>query len=133
MVIAAVVVLFVGFILIICYPINKRKNARCTEQTQGMLIDILRRRNSKGNLKSMHVYSYNVDGVAYQLRTLDYSPQAHRIGDECTIWYNPTKPKDAQAFRGSDKYLKILLLIGIGLFLLGILLLFLSLVLTYSS
>ena len=120
MLIAGVVLFFIGIVLIICYPINKRKNARCTEQTQGMLSDIRRRYNSKGSLKSMHIYSYQVNGVKYRLETLDYSPQVRRIGDPCTIWYNPSKPKDAQAYRGSDKYLKTLLLIGVGLTLLGI-------------
>lgn len=122
MLIVAIVVLFVGVIFVICYPYNKRKNARCTAQTQGMLLDVQRRFNSKGSLKSAHVYSYQVDGVDYQLKTLDYSPEVHAIGDSCTIWYNPDKPQDAQAYRGSDEYLKTLLIIGIALIVLGILL-----------
>ena len=131
MAIAGFVTLFVGLVLIICYPINKKKNARCAAQTQGTLSDIRRRYGTGGNLKNMHVYTYHVDGIEYQLRTLDHSPEAHRIGDVCTIWYNPAKPKDAQAFRGSDKYLKILLLVGVALLLLGILLFCLAFVLEF--
>ena len=122
MALAGFVVLFIGVVIVICYPINKRKNARCTAQTKGTLWDIQRRYNSKGSLKSAHVYSYDVDGVEYRLRTLDYSPEASRVGDSCTIWYNPAKPQDAQAYRGSDRYLKTLLIIGIVLSLAGILL-----------
>lgn len=122
MLIAGFVVFFIGFVLIICYPINKRKNARCTAQTQGVFVGVRGRYNSKGRLKDMHIYSYQVDGVEYHLKTLDHNLQVRKVGDHCTIWYNPAKPEDAQAFRGSDKYLKILLIIGIVMFLLGILL-----------
>ena len=128
MTIAGFVLFFIGFILIICYPVNKKKNARCSAQTQGKLSEIRRRHNSSGSLKDMHVYSYQVDGIEYQLRTLDHSLQVNEVGDPCTIWYNPAKPKDAQAFRGSDQYLKILLFIGIALLLLGIFLICISFV-----
>ena len=117
-----IVVLFVGVILVICYPINKSKNNRCTAETQGVLEDIQARFNSKGVQKPMHIYSYEVDGVRYELKTLDYSPQVAYVGDSCTIWFNPDKPEDAQAYRGSDKYLKTLLYIGLALIPLGILL-----------
>ena len=73
-------------------------------------------------------YSYQVNGIEYRLKTLDHSLQVSGIGDSCTIWYNPAKPKDAQAFRGSDKYLRILLIIGIVFTLLGIVLFILGLV-----
>ena len=122
MLIAGFMVFVVGIVLIICYPINKRKNARCTAKTQGTLIDIRRRFNSKGRLKDLHVYSYQVEGLEYRLETLDYSLEVHRVGDSCAIWYNPSRPEDAQAFRGSDKYLRILLIIGIVMVLLGIIL-----------
>lgn len=122
MLIVGFMVFAIGIILIICYPINKRKNNRCSAQTQGVLEDIRRRYNSEGRTKDMHVYSYRVDGIVYELKTLDHSLQVSRVGDTCTIWYNPKKPQDAQAFRGSDKYLKSILFVGIGLVLLGILL-----------
>lgn len=127
MMIVGFVLFFVGFIFVIAYPINKRKNARCSAETQGMLYEIRKRYNSEGDLKDMHIYSYNVDGIEYRLETIDHSLQVHNIGDTCTIWYNPNKPKDAQAFRGSDNYLKTLLYAGIAMLLLGILLFFLSL------
>ncbi len=126
MLIAGIVVLFIGFIFIISYPINRKKNTRCTMETQGTLVDIRGRFNSKGRLKSMHVYSYQVDGEEYQLETLDYSPDAENVGDVCTIWYNPDRPEDAQAFRGSNKYLKTLLIIGLVLEVLGIVLSFIG-------
>ena len=128
MTITGIVVLFIGFTLIISYPINRKKNARCTQQTQGVLEEVRRRYNSKGSLKSMHVYSYQVAGVDYQLATLDYSPEAKRPGDQCTIWYNPAKPQDAQAYRASDKYLKLLLVIGIALLVVGIVIIFVGLI-----
>ena len=122
MIIAGFMVFVIGVIFIISYPINRKKNARCSEQTQGTLSAIRERNNSKGSLKDMHVYSYSVDGTEYQLKTLDHSQEVDRVGDSCTIWYNPANPQDAQAFHGSDKYLKALLLIGIVLALLGIIL-----------
>jgi hypothetical protein len=133
MLIAAFVVFVVGLILIICYPINKSKNKRCSEQTEGILMNILHHSSDEGVPKSMHIYSYRVDGVEYQLRTLDHSPDAHQIGDHCTIWYNPRKPKDAQAFRGSDKYLKTILYVGLGLVLLGIVLTFVGFALAFGA
>lgn len=126
MIIAGIVVLFIGFIFIIAYPINKKKNTRCTAETQGTLADIRERFDSEGSLKSMHVYSYLVDGEEYQLETLDHSLEAEKVGDVCTIWYNPDKPEDAQAFRGSTKYLKNLLKIGLVLEVLGIVLSFIG-------
>lgn len=111
---------FIGFIFIICYPINKRKNSHCTEQTQGTLEEIRARYNSDGPIKDMHVYSYFVDGTEYRLETLDHNLDVKEVGDKCTIWYNPAKPKEAQAFHGSDSYLKTLLIIGIVALLLGI-------------
>ena len=128
MAIAGIVALFVGFILVICYPINKKKNSRCTAQTQGFLSDVQARFNSNGSQKSMHVYTYQVNGIEYQLKTLDYSPEAERVGDACTIWYNPEKPEDAQAYRASDGYLKVLLYVGLALIPLGIVLIIIGLV-----
>ena len=120
--IAGFMVFAVGIILMICYPYNKKKNARCSMQTQGVLREIRRRYDSDGPKKSMHVYSYIVGGVEYQLKTTDHSMQVNEVGDVCDIWYNPAKPQDAQAFRGSDKYLKGILIAGIVLTLLGIVL-----------
>jgi len=119
---AGVMLFFIGIIIMICYPINKKKNTRCTAQTQGILTNIRRRVSTKGPRKSIHVYSYQVDGTEYHLETVEHSPEVSDVGDACTIWYNPRKPKDAQAYRPSDKYLKILLYVGLGLFLLGIIL-----------
>ncbi len=133
MLIAAFVVFVVGLILIICYPINKSKNRRCSAQTEGILVNILQKLNDDGVHQSKHVYSYRVNGVEYQLKTLDHSPEAHQIGDHCTIWYNPAKPKDAQAFRGSDKYLKTILYVGLGLVLLGIVLTFVGFALAFGA
>ncbi|MBE6003803.1 MAG: DUF3592 domain-containing protein [Lachnospiraceae bacterium] len=120
MLIAGFVIFFIGIIFIISYPINMNKNSRCTAQTQGTLTDIRGRFNSQGSTKDLHVYTYFVNGIEYRLETLDYSLQDTNIGDICTIWYNPLKPEDAQAFHGSNSYLKTLLLIGIVLFFLGI-------------
>ena len=119
MLIIGFMVFVVGWILIICYPFNKRKNARCSAQTQGELVKILRRRSSDGPSKDAHIYAYQVDGVEYHLKTVEHSLEVKQVGDACPVWYNPAKPKDAQAFRPSDKYLKVILRVGLGLVLLG--------------
>lgn len=120
MIIAGFSLFVIGLIFIIAYPINKKKNARCTAHVQGVLSDIRARYDSDGRLKDRHVYSYQVNGTEYRLETIEHSLEANNIGDSCTIWYNPKKPEDAQAFQGSDKYLKTLLTIGLLLVLAGL-------------
>lgn len=102
-----------GLILVIVAPIGKRKNKRCSAQTQGTLINI-------GDIDSggVSVYSYSVDGVEYKLKSRAYNPNAGNVGESCTIWYNPKKPKDALEYRcKSNKLFNILLIIGIVLLL----------------
>ena len=119
--------LILGFILIIVAPINRKKNARCSAQTQGMLSDIRKRYNSDGSLPDMYVYTYSVAGIEYQIKSTVRSVGANEVGDNCTIWYNPKKPNDAQPFHyESSKVYRILLLVGIALVLLGIVLSLLS-------
>ena len=122
------VLFFIGIILVICYPYNKKKNARCSAQTQGVLSGIRPRFNSEGSLKDAHIYTYYVDGVQYQLETVDYSLNDSTVGNSYPIWYNPAKPEDAQAFHGSDKYLKNMLIIGLVLLLVGIVVTFIGLI-----
>ena len=112
-----------GLVFVIVAPINKRKNARCSERTQGILTDILERENSDGSLPDMYVYTYYVDGIAYQTKSTILSKEANHPGEPCTIWYNPKKPKDAQPFHyDSAKIYRIILIIGIVTFLLGLVL-----------
>ena len=112
-----------GLIIMIVAPINRRKNKRCSAQTQGTLLKILKRRNSNGPISDMYVYSYYVDGIEYKLKSTVRSPETHEAGDTGTIWYNPKKPKDAQTFRySSDRVYKILFFIGIAMLLVGIIL-----------
>ena len=85
-----------GVVFVIVAPINKKKNARCSTQAHGMLMDILKRENSDEPLPDIYVYSYSVDGIEYQLKSTVYNKQVNAVGDHCTIWYNPKKPKDAQ-------------------------------------
>jgi len=85
-----------GIVFVIVAPINRRKNTRCSVQTQGMLINVLKRANSKGSLPSMYVYSYCVNGIEYQIKSTIRSSQIKAVGDECIIWYNPKKPKELQ-------------------------------------
>ncbi|MBP3893463.1 MAG: hypothetical protein J6D34_05400 [Atopobiaceae bacterium] len=47
-----------GIIFLISYPISKRKNNRCSAQTEGMLSDSYRTRNSNGDIKRTYVYTY---------------------------------------------------------------------------
>lgn len=108
--IAGFALFVIGVIFIIVSPINKKKNARCSMQTKGILMKILEREDSDGPLPSMYVYSYYVDGIEYQLKSTAYNPQVDKVGDHCTIWYNPAKPKGAQGmpaarFTGNPKEL----------------------------
>ena len=110
-----------GIILIIVAPINMRKNRRCSAQTQGILVKKEPRFNSDGPLPDMHVYSYSVNGIEYRLKSTAINTQANNVGDQCTIWYNPANPKEAQEFRyNSNKVYVILLICGIMLLLLGV-------------
>lgn len=112
-----------GLIFVIVAPINKRKNTRCSAQTQGTMSDIIHRRNSDGPLPSMYVYSYTVNGTEYHTKSTIRSSEADEVGDQCTIWYDPKKPKNAQPFHyGSTKIYNIILVVGIVMILLGIVL-----------
>lgn len=123
MAIAGFVLFSIGLIFIIVAPINKRKNQRCSAKTQGMLIENRARYDSDGPLPDMHVYSYYVNGIEYQLKSTAVNKQVNHVGDQCTIWYNPAKPKEAQEFHyDSGKVYKIILIVGIALVLLGIVL-----------
>ena len=114
-------VFVLGIIFVIVAPINKKKNSRCSAQTQGTLMKILERENSDGPVSSMYVYSYSVDGIEYQTKSTILNSEANSVGDHCTIWYNPKKPKEAQPFHyDSVRIYNILLLIGIVMLPLGI-------------
>lgn len=103
-----------GVILVIVAPIGKKKNKRCSAQTEGTLIDIRERYNSDGRLPSMQIYSYSVDGIEYQLKSTAINPNANKVGDRCPIWYDPAKPKDALEYKyNTNKLFNILLVIGI--------------------
>lgn len=103
-----------GIILVIVAPIGKRKNNRCSVQTQGVLRKITERYGSDGSLPSMKLYSYYVDGVEYQLKSTAVNPHASKVGDQCPIWYDPKKPSVAVEHRyASNKLFNILLVIGI--------------------
>lgn len=113
----------IGLILIIVAPINKRKNQRCSAQTQGTLVNIIEREDSDGPLPDMYVYSYSVNGITYQIKSTVVNKNVSKIGDLCPIWYDPAKPKVAQEYRyDSNKVFTILLVIGIVLIFAGIVL-----------
>lgn len=113
----------IGVILVIVAPIGKKKNNRCSAQTQGTLVELRARYNSDGRLPSMHVYSYFVNGVEYRLKSTAINPNAANVGDTCPIWYDPKNPKDALEYRyTSNKLFNILLIVGIVLILASIVL-----------
>lgn len=121
MAIAGFALFVMGIIFMIVAPINRRKNARCSAQTQGTLREVWERENSEGSAGHTYVYSYQVNGIEYQMKSVNRSPQANKVGDPCTIWYNPAKPKDAQPFHyDSGKVYTIILILGIVMLLLGI-------------
>ena len=107
-----------GLILVIVAPIGKHKNKRCSAQTQGVLVRLQSRRNSKGVLSTMKYYTYTVDGIEYQFKSTAINPHANRVGDQCPIWYNPKKPQIALEHRyGSNKLFNILIIVGIVMLL----------------
>jgi len=123
MLIAGFSFLVLGITFLICYPINKRKNSRCSAQAQGVLRNIHQRFTSRGPAGYKYVYSYFVDGVEYQITSPNLSPEANVVGDLCTIWYNPAKPKDAQPFHySSNNPYTIVLILGIAMVVLGLVL-----------
>ncbi len=112
-----------GIVLVIVAPIGKRKNKRCSAQTQGVLRKISGQYGSNGARPTMKYYSYTVDGVEYQLKSTAINPHASNVGDQCPIWYDPKKPSVALEHRyGSNKLFHILLLVGILMLLSPILL-----------
>ena len=112
-----------GIIFIIAAPISKKRNSRCSVQARGTWTDARETENSQGSTGNVYIYSYYVNGVEYQLRSTTPSEQAKNLGDACTIWYNPAKPKQAQVFHyDSAKPFRIILIIGIVMLLAGLLL-----------
>lgn len=129
MLIAGFSLIVLGDILIISYFINKNKNKRCSEETQGRLVDIVEREDSDGPIPSMYVYSYRVNGAEYQLKSTAVNKQVDRVGDSCTIWYNPAKPKEAQEFHyESNKIYNFILISGIVMALSGMAILCIGLI-----
>ncbi len=127
MAIAGFALFVLGVILIVVSSINRKKNSRCSAQTQGTLMKVS---EGDGSNPNAYVYSYSVNGSEYQVRSTIQSKEANNIGDSCTIWYNPSKPKDAQPFHyESDKVYKIILIIGIVMLISGICLPFIGLTL----
>ena len=118
---AGLFLFLLGIIFVIVAPINKRKNTRCSAEAQGMLCDIHRSVNSKGSRTTKYIYSYFVDGTEYQIKSTILSKEAHNIGENCTIWYDPKKPGKAQPFHyASAKVYNIIILIGVAMILLGL-------------
>lgn len=112
-----------GIVFIISGPVSKRANARRSAQTEGVLRSV---RDNDENIT--YVYSYCVDDTAYKLVTSYSAPGVNKAGDTCTIWYNPKKPKDAQAYHSdSNKIYRIFLILGIVLVFVGIVLFFIGL------
>lgn len=107
-----------GLILVIVAPIGKRKNNRCSKQTEGTLIDVRERYDSNGRLPSLNIYSYTVNGTVYQLHSTAINPNAGKVGDRCPIWYDPKNPKNVLEYRyNNNKLFNILLIVGIVLLL----------------
>jgi uncharacterized membrane protein len=118
--IAGFALFVLGIVFVIVAPINKKKNSRCSMETQGILKEIFETGSADGGGGHAYIYSYSVDGKEYQIKSTIHSSQADNVGDNCTIWYNPKNPKEAQPFHyGSLKIYNIILVIGIIMVLLG--------------
>jgi hypothetical protein len=120
MAVAGFALFVLGLIFVIVAPINKKKNTRCSQETQGVLTDIRKRYSSGRANGHTYFYSYRVDGIEYRIKSTVLSSDADGAGSGCTIWYNPRKPKQAQPFHyDSLKIYDILLIIGIVTVLAG--------------
>lgn len=109
-----------GIILIMTYFINKiRTNVVVSRHPEGSWI--LWREDSEGPIPSMYVYSYIVNGMEYQLKSTAVNKQVNNVGDNCTIWYNPVKPQEAQEFHyESNRIYNFVLISGILMSLSGV-------------
>ena len=124
--IAGFALFIAGVIALILYPTLKGKNKRCSAEAEATLREIKINSNDDSGTGYVYIYSYNVNGTEYQLKVYNRIPQTNEIGDTGTIRYNPAKPKEAQAFPASQKLLKIILIAGIVMLLLGIILPFIG-------
>ena len=59
MLLAGFILFSIGVILLICYPISKSKNKRCSAQTEGMLMGIVERRFRRTSAESALIYINN--------------------------------------------------------------------------
>ncbi len=117
---AGFAIFILGIIFVIVAPINKRKNKRCSAQTQGVLTGSYRRGSSRDSAGRTYVYSYSVDGIEYQIKSPNISSEVGKVGDSCTIWYNPANPKQAQPFHyDSLKIYNIILILGFVMIVAG--------------
>lgn len=116
-----------GIMLIIIYLAVMHRHKRCSAQTQGTLTKI-RNNISREVSRDEYFYSFSVDGIEYHFKTFDRSPQTNNVGDKCTIWYDPKKPKVALAHHyDSYKAFKLLILGGVVMILLALIIPFVSL------
>ncbi len=121
--IAGFSLLVIGLLFMVGCANGRKKNARCSAQTESVLTKVFDTENAAGSTGRAYLYSYTVGGVAFQLRTGVRSPQTKDAGDSCSVWYNPAKPKDAQVFHyESEKQFRLFLIIGTVLILPGIVL-----------
>jgi hypothetical protein len=119
------VIAIFGICLLIAGLHLKGKNKRCSAQVQGTLTEIrkIRKRNSYSE-SNRYYYSYSVDGQDFTLWADEgsSSTEAREVGDAYTIWYNPSKPKDALAYHyDNNKFLNVCTVIGIVLIIGGFL------------
>ena len=135
MLIVGIVVLFVGIVLLICGPIGKKKNDRCSAEAQGVLRKIYETSDSDGITGHGYIFSYYVGDVEYTLNSTTASKEADRVGDACTIWYNPEKPQEAQCFHygDSDKTFVIIRRVGLAALPLGLVLTFVGCAQQFAS
>ena len=124
MAVAGFTLFVLGIMFLFLYRYIRKKQTRCSAQTQGILREIRANTSDESSIPEYEYhYYYYVDGIEYRLKTFDRSPETETVGDTCTIWYNPAKPKQALAhYYESLKYFKILLIGGIVMVPLGIVL-----------
>ena len=72
---AGFTLILLGIIFIILYRCIKKKHARCSALTQGILKEIRENRSDDSDIgQDEYFYSYNVNGTEYQLKTILYYP-----------------------------------------------------------
>ncbi|MCR5001614.1 MAG: DUF3592 domain-containing protein [Lachnospiraceae bacterium] len=120
-----IVLVFLGIFFMVHYVKRKNQNKRRTALIQATCTNFVEKADSEGDTYTKYyTLTYVVDGKQYSIAN-QILPGDPQIGDPIMVNYNPKKPQDAgfdYQDKGKEHYS---FFIGLGLFLLGIIILIL--------